>query len=302
MKKVVAIGGGTGLSALLRGLKKYDLDITAIVTMTDDGASTGRLRREIGVLPPGDIRKCIAALSEDESALLDLFNYRFKNGFGLSGHSLGNLFLSAMTDMKGDFGEAVEQMEKLLRVRGRVLPATLKNVHIGAEFEDGKKVMGQVNIAKYGYGGKHVKKLILNKDAATNPKAVKALKEANVILVGPGSLYTSILPNFLHQELLDAYQNSKAKKIYICNVSTERGETEGYKVSHHVNEMKKYFAYHDLVLVNSALFEPGAGDGYVKPVEVDVSGPGIVLAETVQTENPLFHDSEKLAGAIIKII
>jgi uncharacterized cofD-like protein len=302
MKKIVVIGGGTGLSTLLRGLKKHDLDITAVVTMTDNGASTGRLRRDMNMLPPGDIRKCIAALSDDEGALLDLFNYRFKNGFGLSGHSLGNLLLTAMSDLTGSFDQAVERMEDLLNVRGKVLPATLKSVHLGAEFADGRRVMGETNITKYGYAGKRIKKLFLDKEAASNPKVLKSIKEADVILIGPGSLYTSLIPNFLHKDLLSAYQNSKASKIYICNVSTERGETDGFKVSDHIAELEKYFAYHDKILVNNTPFPEGSGDGYVRPVMIDVKKPNVVGADIVQTENPLFHHSEKLASAIIKML
>jgi len=300
MKKVVAIGGGTGLSTLLRGLKKYDYDITAIVTMTDDGSSTGRLRRDLDVLPPGDIRKCIAALSENETALLDLFTYRFKRGFGLSGHSLGNLLLSAMFDMTGDYNTAVEKMCELLKTKGKVLPATLKNVHIGAEFVDGKKVFGESNITRYGYKN-IISRVFLNKEASTNPKATSVLKGADLIIIGPGSLYTSIIPNFLHQDLLNSYQNSKAKKVYICNVSTERGETENYTARDHIKEIEKYCIYYDVALFNNRFFPEHSGDGFVYPVKIDVSGSKVILGDIIQEENPLFHDSEKLSKKIVEI-
>ncbi len=301
MKKIVAIGGGTGLSTLLRGLKEYDIDITAVVTMTDNGASTGRLRRDMDILPPGDIRKCIAALSENETALLDLFTYRFKRGFGLSGHSLGNLLLTAMNDMTGDYNLAVEKICELLKTKGKVLPATLKNVHIGAEFVDGKKVLGQTNITKYGYKN-IIDRIFLNREASANPKVLKALKEADVIIIGPGSLFTSVIPNFLHQELLDAYQNSKAKKVYVCNVSTERGETEGYTLKDHIQAVEKYCIYHDFVVANNAFFPEHSGDGFVEPVKIDLNTPKLIQGDVVHKENPLFHDSKKLADKIIEVI
>jgi uncharacterized cofD-like protein len=301
MKNIVAIGGGTGLATLLRGLKKYPYNITAIVTMTDDGASTGRLRREVGMLPPGDIRKCIAALSQNESDILDLFNYRFKKGFGISGHSLGNLLLTALTDETGSFEKAVERASDILNIKGRVVPATLEDVHLGAEFVDGMRVMGQVKIPQYGYKMR-IKDLFLNKEAPSNPRAVEAIKNADVILVGPGSLFTSVLPNFLHKEFRGEYQKSKAKKIYIANVSTERGETDDFKLSDHINEIKKYAGEPDIVLANNQLFEKGSGDGYVAPVELDIINDKIKLANTGDKDNPLYHHAEKLSFEINKYI
>lgn len=300
MKKVVAIGGGTGLAALLRGLKKYPLDISAIVTMTDDGASTGRLRREMGVLPPGDIRKCLAALAENESELLDLFNYRFKKGFGIAGHSMGNLFLTALKDTTGSFEGAIEKSSELLNIKGRVIPATLEDVHLGAEFADGNRVMGEHKITQYGYGMK-IKSVFLSKEAKSNPRAVAAIRKADYILVGPGSLYTSIVPNFLHPEITIAIKKSEAKKIFICNVSTERGETEKYKVSDHLYALNEVGVNFDVVLVNSKMFPKGSGDGFVDPVEIDIK-KGIISAELSDDSAPLYHDSEKLAKSLFDII
>lgn len=300
MKKVVAIGGGTGLATLLRGLKKYPYKITAIVTMTDDGASTGRLRREAGMLPPGDIRKCIAALANNESAILELFNYRFKKGFGISGHSMGNLFLTALTDQTGSFEGAIEKASDILNIKGGVLPATLEDVHLGAEFVDGIKIMGEVRITQYGYKMR-IKRLFLSKVAPSNPRAVKAIKEADFILVGPGSLFTSILPNFLHKEIKEEFENSKAKKIFIANVSTERGETDDFKLSDHYKEIKKYAGDVDLILANNRIFESGSGDGYVTPVQIDIK-KNVTLAEVSNQENPLYHDSDKIAKEINKLI
>jgi uncharacterized cofD-like protein len=300
MKKVVAIGGGTGLATLLRGLKKYPYKITAIVTMTDDGASTGRLRREAGMLPPGDIRKCIAALAKNESAILELFNYRFKKGFGISGHSMGNLFLTALTDQTGSFEGAIEKASDILNINGKVLPATLEDVHLGAEFVDKMKIMGEVRITQYGYKMR-IKKLFLSKEAPSNPRAVEAIKEADCILVGPGSLFTSILPNFLHQEIKDGFEKSKAKKIYIANVSTERGETDDFKLSDHYKEVKKYAGDVNVIIANNRVFESGSGDGYITPVEIDIK-KNIKLADISNQQNNLYHDSDKLAQEINNVI
>ncbi len=301
MKKVVAIGGGTGLSNLLRGLKEYPLKITAIVAMTDDGASTGRLRRETGMLPPGDIRKCIAALAKNESDILDLFNFRFKKGFGISGHSMGNLFLSALTEQTGSFERAVEKASEILNIMGKVIPATLEDIHLGAEFVDGIRIMGQVKISQYGYKMR-IKELFLSKDATANPRALDAIKKADIILVGPGSLFSSIFPSFLLRDFKKEFQESKAKKIYIANVSTERGETDDFKLSDHLNEVERYIGEVDLALANNKMFPQGVGDRYVEPVEVDVVDGRIKLFNLADVKNPLFHDSKNLAEKIVKII
>ncbi len=300
MKNVVVIGGGTGLSTLLRGLKKYPFKISAIVTMTDDGASTGRLRREAGMLPPGDVRKCIAALAENESDLLDLFNYRFKRGFGITGHSMGNLFLTALKDTSGSFEGAISKASTLLNIKGEVIPATLEDVYLGAKFEDGAKMIGEYKITKYGYGMK-IDNIFLSKEAKSNPKAIKAIKNADILLVGPGSLYTSIIPNFLHKEIKEEFKKSKAKKTYICNVSTERGETEKFKASDHIKTLSNYDICFDQVILNSKMFAKGSGDGFVEPVEIDIT-ENVITADISNDENPLYHDSEKLAKVIFDII
>jgi len=300
MKKVVAIGGGTGLATLLRGLKKYPYQITAIVTMTDDGASTGRLRRETGILPPGDIRKCIAALAENESAILELFNHRFKRGFGITGHSMGNLFLTALTDQIGSFEGAVERASEILNIKGRVLPATLEDVHLWAEFVDGAKIMGEVRIAQYGYK-MPIKKIFLNKEAPSNPRATKAIEEADILLVGPGSLFTSILPNFLHKEILKEFKKSKAKKIYIANASTERGETDDFTLSDHIERIEGAVGLVDVVLANNRFFEKNLST-YVVPVKIDLDDKKVRLAGLSKPEKPLYHEEGKLAKEISKII
>lgn len=304
MKKVVVIGGGSGLATLLRGLRDYPIDITAIVTMTDDGASSGRLRRDFKLLPPGDIRKCIAALSDDETALTDLFQYRFKSGLGLGGHSLGNLLITAMKELTGNFELAIEEVSRLLNIRGRVLPATLDDVDLVAKFDNGNVVIGESKITKYGY--KHrISRISLSKKAKTNPRALSAISEADVVVIGPGSLYTSILPNFLQKKMCEALHAAEAIRVYICNVSTERGETVGFSVLDHVRELRSYKVPIDIVLANSHDFPVGVGDGFVAPVKLDLSEAEDVIgvmADIVDTKNPLYHDSHKLASVIYGII
>jgi len=303
MKKVVVIGGGSGLSTLLRGLRDYPIDITAIVTMTDDGASSGRLRKDMGVLPPGDIRKCIAALSENESVLTDLFEYRFKQGLGISGHSMGNLLITAMKEMTGNFEMAIVEISRLLDIKGRVLPATLQDVNLAADFDHNKKIVGESKITKYGYLHK-IRKIYLTKKVTTNPRAIAAIDEADVIFVGPGSLYTSIIPNFLQEKLLKSFEDSDAYKVYCCNVSTERGETDNFSVEDHLTTIEKYGISPDAILINSYEFPMGSGDGYVSPVaeegsEVKVSR---IYSNIANIDNPLYHDSIKLGDAAWKII
>ena len=300
MKKIVVIGGGTGLSTILRGLKDYPLDLTAIVTMTDDGSSSGKLRKDLKILPPGDIRKCIAALSDNEDMLIDLFEYRFKKGEGFVGHKFGNLWISALEEMTGSFEKAVEETSRLLAVRGRVLPSTLEDVHLKAEFKNGKTVSGETKIVSYGYRHK-IEKIFLSKEAKSNDKAVDALKKADYIIVGPGSLYTSILPNFLLKEILETYNASSAPRVYICNVSTERGETDGFGVKEHCGVLKKYGVKLDYAVINTTPFPPGSGDGFVNPVMKNYARfkPCKVLeADLISSGNPLYHDSSKLAAFI----
>lgn len=304
MKRVVVIGGGSGLATLLRGLRRYPLDITAIVTMTDDGASSGRLRRDFNLLPPGDIRKCIAALSENETALTELFQYRFKHGLGLSGHSLGNLLIMAMKDMTGNFELAIEEISSLLNIRGTVLPATLEDVNLVADFGGGKKVIGESNITKYGYSHK-IHKVALTKRVKTNPKAIEAIKNADLVIVGPGSLYTSIIPNFLQRKLRESVVESGIPKLYICNVSTERGETAEFTLSDHVRELTKYCCRPEMVLANSKPMVAGARDKHVVPVSNDANGveaDAVILADVVREDNPLYHDSGKLAAVVWEIL
>ena len=252
--KVVAIGGGTGLSTMLKGIKKITNNITAVVTVGDDGGSSGKLREELGVLPPGDIRSCIAALADDEDLVAKLFQYRFKEAGGLSGHSFGNLFITAMCGLTGNMVGAVKESSKVLSIRGRVLPSTLDDMRLAAEMDDGTIVKGESNIPE---SGKKIKRLFSEPDnCRALEDVINAINEADLIILGPGSLYTSVIPNLLICDIAKAINNSKAKKIYVCNIMTQPGETDGYTVSDHLKELIKHAKYEkimDAVLVNSDL-------------------------------------------------
>lgn len=235
--KIVVVGGGTGLSTLLRGLKEYSSNITAIVTVADDGGSSGRLRREIGVLPPGDIRNCLAALADEEKLLTELFQYRFKAGEGLVGHSFGNLFLTVMSEITGDLEQAATASSKVLAISGKVLPSTLSDVSLWAEMEDGRLIEGESNIPQAKGKIKNIGCIPANPPAL--PTAIKAINEAEYIIIGPGSLYTSIIPNLLVPDIRDAIFNADVPRIYVCNIMTQPGETEGYSVADHIREIDR---------------------------------------------------------------
>lgn len=249
--KIVAIGGGTGLSMLLKGIKHITNNITAVVTVGDDGGSSGRLRNEMGMLPPGDIRNCIAALADDEDLVTELFQYRFKSGEGLEGHSFGNLFLTALCSITGDMVRAVKESSNVLSIRGRVLPSTLDDMKLVAEMEDGRIIHGESNIPEA--HGK-VKRLFTDpQNCKALDDVITAIKDAELIILGPGSLYTSVIPNLLITEIAQEIAKSNAKKIYVCNIMTQPGETDGYSVSDHVNALMKHANSRnimDAVLVN----------------------------------------------------
>src|SRR5438045_9721036 len=249
---IVAIGGGTGLSTLLRGLKRYvDADgawsvgrLGAIVTVTDEGGSSGALRKEFGMLPPGDIRNCIVALAEEEDLLSKLFGYRFASGEALAGHSLGNLLLTAMTDITGGFDHAVLAASEVLAIRGDIYPSTLEQVRLRARLADGKELVGEVAISGSLLGDRrkaprpHARIVHLSidpPDAEPPPRALEALRAADLILIGPGSLYTSVLPNLLIKPITETIRDSKALRVYVCNVMTQPGETDGYTAEDHLS-------------------------------------------------------------------
>lgn len=295
--KIVAIGGGTGLSTMLKGIKKITNNITAIVTVGDDGGSSGKLREELGVLPPGDIRSCIAALADDEDLVAKLFQYRFKDCAGLSGHSFGNLFLTAMCSITGNMVKAVQESSKVLSIRGRVLPSTLDDMRLVAEMEDGSIIKGESNIPE---SGKKIKRLFTE---PTNCKpledAIIAIHDADLIILGPGSLYTSVIPNLLINDIAKAVSNSKAKKIYVCNIMTQPGETDGFSVSDHIKTLIRHAKYEkiiDAVLVNTelpaALIAPYRDAGS-EPVEVDtneIKKMGIEIVQKNLIEDKRFED------------
>lgn len=302
--EVVAIGGGTGLSTLLRGLKEYTGNLTAIVTVADDGGSSGRLRREMGVLPPGDFRNCIAALADAESLMTKLFQYRFSEGSGLAGHSFGNLFIVAMSGVTGNFERAIRESSRVLAVRGRILPSTLAHVVLSARTEDEATVHGESNIP---HSGSPIRQVYIEPaDARAHPEAVRALMEADLIVLGPGSLYTSILPNLLVKGIRDAIGASPALKLYVCNVATQKGETDGFSVGDHTMALESHVGkgLFDIALANSntdAALPPEWG---VQPVVGDAVPPNgveVVFADLVNQEYRLRHDHKKLAACIIRL-
>ena len=312
-KKIVAIGGGTGLSSLLRGLKQFSCNLTAIVTVADDGGSSGRLRSELGVLPPGDIRNCIAALAKEENLLTELFQYRFAAGDGLKGHSFGNLFLTAMTEITGNFEQAIAACSKVLAVKGQVLPATLNDVSLWAELDEGIIVTGESNIAATQGKINHIG--CIPKNPIALPASIKAIADAECIVLGPGSLYTSIIPNLLVPELRDAIASSAVPRVYVCNIMTQPGETDGYSVADHIRAIDKACGQKlfDAVIVNQQSLSPEALAKYAQegsyPVAIDCSeiaalGRQVIFANVLD-EDPkthcIRHNSLQLAKTIAKI-
>jgi uncharacterized cofD-like protein len=308
--KIVAIGGGTGLSTLLRGLKRRTTNLTAVVTVSDDGGSSGRLQKELGVLPPGDIRNCLVALADDEALVTDLFRYRFTEGEGLSGHSFGNLFLAAMTGITGNFDHAIKESSRVLNIVGRVLPATLGVVQLCAELDDGSIIQGESNIS---LASRPIRRVFFDPPhTAPLEEVIAAIRDADAIVLGPGSLFTSILPNFLVERIAKEVAAASAVKIYICNVMTQPGETSGMTAADHVDALFANAGARvcDVVVVNdeapSKLLAVYAQEGQV-PVAPDVdriesmglealSAPVISEAETVR------HDPQKLANVVIAAI
>lgn len=239
IKKIVCIGGGTGTSTVLSGLKKYPLDLTAIVTMFDNGGSSGKLRKELGVLPFGDIRQCLISLAR-KNVLVDFFNYRFNKG-GLKGHNLGNLLITAASQTEENLEEGIDRIGNILNIKGKVLPVTLENTNIVAVLKNNKKIKGEENIVKCSYLSKvGIKKLFLEPKVKVNPKVISAIKSADLIIIGPGKFYTSIISNFLVKEVPQAIQKSRAKKVFICNLMTQVGNTDNFKVEDFIRILERY--------------------------------------------------------------
>lgn len=310
-KKVVVIGGGTGLSVLLKGLKKYTSRLTAVVTVSDDGGSSGRLRTELGILPPGDIRNCLVALAETEVMMEKIFQYRFENGNSLQGHSLGNLLLAAMTEITGDFVSAIREISKVLAVRGEVIPVTLENVHLGAIMNDNEIIYGETAIRDSKKGIKDL--FLVPQKCQPVPETIKAIENADAIVIGPGSLYTSIIPNLLVNGVSEAIAGSSACKIYISNIMTEKGETDNYTTTDHVKAINTYAGRPviDYVLANSGIIDEFRKNRYREenavPVrtnqdEIKAMGMQLICTDLLSDSKQAWHDSAKLAQAIFKII
>lgn len=288
-KSVVVIGGGTGVFTVLTGLKKYPYNLAAIVSMADDGGSTGVLREEFGTLPPGDIRRALVALSAtDNETVSKLFNYRFKGKGALSGHSMGNLLLTALEKITGSFDGAVAEAVKILNVKGKVIPVTLKDTYLYAQLEDGTVIKGETNIdiPKHD-GSKKIKKLFLRPEVSANPEAVQSILEADYVILGPGDLYTSILPNLITKDIVNALNKTRAKIIYIVNIMTKFGETYGFKASDFVQVIQDHLggAVIDYCLVNTE-----------KPT-------GAILARySEDREEPVGFDSKYFEDKKLKVI
>lgn len=321
--RVVALGGGTGLSALLRGLKLHVVrrsdqhatperpiaDLAAIVTVTDDGGSSGRLRRENRVLPPGDIRNCMVALSKDEALMGRLFQYRFQAGRGLRGHNFGNLFLAALTHVTGDFAEAVHESSKVLAIRGRIFPSTTANVHLVATLANGKRVQGETNISR---STVPIRKVELSpRRVRPLPKAIEAIQKADLILMGPGSLYTSVIPNLLFPEIARAIARSKAPCVYIANLMTQPGETTRYTLSDHLRGIEDHVGKRviDWVVANRKPISPEVARRYraegAEPVFVDAAKVGkmkvkLLMDNLLEEHGVIRHNSSRLASLLVE--
>ena len=310
--KVVTIGGGTGLSVLLRGLKKYPLEITAVVTVADDGGSSGKIRSDMNIPSPGDIRNVIAALSDVEPYLEKMFQYRFDSG-EVKGHPVGNLMIAAMTDIHGDFSTAVKVMSRILNVRGTVLPTTNDIATLNAVLSDGEIIRGESSITKAGGVIDHV--YITPSRVKPNEDVLKAIEEADYIIMGPGSLYTSIIPNLVISKVSEKIRESNAKKIYVCNVMTQHGETDNYTVSDHIVAINKHVEENifDLVIANSREFDDSILSKYHKekqePVKIDhdkIEALGIKLIKNndvgIVDNNTIRHNADKVSELIYDYI
>lgn len=310
--KVVTIGGGTGLSVLLRGLKKYPLEITAVVTVADDGGSSGKIRSDMNIPSPGDIRNVIAALSDVEPYLEKMFQYRFDSG-EVKGHPVGNLMIAAMTDIHGDFSTAVKVMSRILNVRGTVLPTTNDIATLNAVLSDGEIIRGESSITKAGGVIDHV--YITPSRVKPNEDVLKAIEEADYIIMGPGSLYTSIIPNLVISNVSEKIRESNAKKIYVCNVMTQHGETDNYSVCDHIVAINKHVKENifDLVIANSREFDDGILSKYHKekqePVKIDhekIEELGIKLIKNndvgIVDNNTIRHNADKVSELIYDYI
>lgn len=320
MKKIVVLGGGTGSFTVLKGLKRYPIELTAVVNMVDDGGSTGILRDELGVLPPGDVRQCLVALSESSELMRKLMNYRFEDG-RLRGHSFGNILITALEKTTGSFEAAVEEVGKILAIKGRVVPATTDKVRLVLELEDGTILYGENNIQNADLCNERIKKLFLNPRARANQKALEAIKDADLIVIGPGSIYTSLIPNLLIDGIAEAVIKSKAKKVFVVNLMNKKNKTKGFNVKDHVKLLESYLGgSFDYVLFNvqkppAELLERYAKESELVdydeallkerrfiPIKAFSPKPAKVKKGDIIKRNLIRHDSYKLAEVIIKLL
>ncbi|MDD5772901.1 MAG: YvcK family protein [bacterium] len=316
--RIVVIGGGTGMPVLLRGLKEYTSNISAVVTVADDGGSSGKLREGLKILPPGDIRNCLVSLADSAPLMGNLFQYRFGKDTGLDGHSFGNIFIAAMSEVTGDFSEAVKESSRVLAIRGSVIPVTLDDVQIGARMKDGREVIGESKISKSAGG---IGRIFTRPEEIFPAKdALKAIEEAEVIILGPGSLYTSIIPNLLVKGIPEAIERSEAVKIYVCNIMTQPNETDGFSVGDHLQAIKDHVNNYlaEYVIVNNGVITKDILQRYKEegayPVNLDrkrIEKMGIKIIEddllTIEKEEPIAgnlirHNSNKIAYLVLRLI
>lgn len=304
--RIVGIGGGTGMAVLLRGLKEYTANLTAVVTVADDGGSSGRLRRDLGLVAPGDIRNCLTALADSEALMTKLVDYRFEQGGEIKGHSLGNLLLAALQDVEGGLDEGIEALSRVLKIRGSIAPSTMSNVNVAAELEDGRVVVGESEIG----GSGRIKRVFLTpRHFKVNADAVTAILAADLIVIGPGSVYTSILPNLLVGEIAAAVRASRGVKIYVCNVATEPGETDDYGVQEHIGALTRHvgLGLFQYVVVNSQFdldFADGPRPQLLHMTErerqsVREGGVEVVVADVIDEDMPEHHKSTRLAKIVM---
>ncbi len=312
--RIVVIGGGSGSSVLLRGLKRHAVDLTAIVTMFDSGGSTGLLRREFGYPPLGDLRQCLVALSEDSEttkALRSASEFRFEKDSSLNGHSLGNLLLAALTTVRNDLEDGIGEMSRILRIRGSVVPVSLEQADLCAELEDGSVLRGESNIDLRNAEIPRISRVFLDPPVAANPRALKAILAADVVVFGPGDLYTSIIPNLLVSDVAQALRLTNAKLVYVCNLMTKHGETDGYRASDFTGEICRYVGTKlDWAVLNTGYVPPQVRRMYVderaEPVEIDeeevAKRADRILAAPFSVADPkVRHDSDRLAASIVRI-
>ncbi len=308
--RVVVMGGGTGLATMLRGIKEYTSNITAIVTVTDDGGSSGKIRDEMGILPPGDIRNCLVALADAEPLMQKLFQYRFYDNDDLNGHSFGNLFIAAMSKISGDFETAIRHSSRVLAVRGKVLPSTLTNCMLCARYTDGTETCGETNIPR---PDRRIDKVYLSPlNCKPHPDTIEAIKEAEIIVLGPGSLYTSIIPNLLVKGIPEALRASEALKLYVCNVMTQAGETQGYDALDHLEAIEKHSGGRiaDYIIVNNKKVNPRSASRYEEEGSYPVSfkyeslknkGINVIESPLLDEENYIRHNPQALAREIMGV-